>query len=322
MRKTVTETDVEVRDYLVPLSVAERVKKFRRKQHALNVGCWHPRLKQFAFAEGKALDGSIIKRKTIKMCPDCTTFDAGRHRALCFGQALKTCTTIGTPISNEEFARINRNRFLSFDGKYEGPTTKRTDTPSSLSGWDRKKLNPAVMMRWMFSGMSHLVSERHDEVMIIEERCYFLQRLETLSYKGADAREPAMTYYAMMRGGVRGPDRERKPKPPYASKPREVSRQVAERTTKPTQYVAKVEPEWVVVPLSSTKVVGPLPWWEERRRKSDHEQLECLYEFPVYRKPKKGAYLTAGATSQWFHHQDHRYWLYVRGCEVCDARAS
>ena len=80
-RNTVTKPDVEVRDYLAPLSDVQRARRYRRKQQALKVGCSHDRLRQFIFSDGK----------TIKMCPDCDTFNAKRHRVLCKGQALKDC---------------------------------------------------------------------------------------------------------------------------------------------------------------------------------------------------------------------------------------
>lgn len=240
LRKPVTETVVEVRDYLVPLTVNERVSKHRRKQRAIRDGCWHPRLKQFTFAEGKALDGYIIKPKTIKMCPDCTTFDARRHSALCNGQALKTCTTIGTPLTDKAFTSIHRDKSISFDGKYEGPFSNIDYRPLKL------KFNETPKQQ----GMAHIISRQRDEMVLTEEFCYFMQRIERLLYE--DVRESAPTYNKMGRWVVRGQDQERKPTP-QAPKQIPVIREVAEREATPVQYVAKVEHEWVVVPLPWVK---------------------------------------------------------------------
>ena len=302
LRKTVTEPDVKVRDYLaesLPRTVNERVSKHRLKQRALRDGCSHPRLKQFTFTEGKALDGSIIKSKTIKMCPDCTTFDARRHSALCKGQALKTCTTIESPIINEEFARVHRDKSLSFDGKYEGPTSdggrdveERGDDYVYLTLLPSKKTkkDPACAV-WGIGSFGKLsafgkpltdelsgfvysigggipttryISSR-DDLTLNQTQWAFCRDISVRRYKGADVREPALTYSksvlinkdgALIYNpiGVRLKDRERKARP-EAPKPFAGTREVAERTTQPTKYVAKVEPEWIVKPLPCTKLV-------------------------------------------------------------------
>jgi hypothetical protein len=67
---------------------------------AAPIGCAHPRLRSFTFADGQ----------TIKMCADCTTFDSKRHRSLCKGEALKDCTATTKPI-------IRRN----YEKKRDGP---------------------------------------------------------------------------------------------------------------------------------------------------------------------------------------------------------
>jgi hypothetical protein len=243
-RNTVTDSDVEVRDYLAPLSDAERARRYRRKQHALKVGCEHPRLRQFTFLDGK----------TIKMCPDCATFDARRHRALCNGQALKTCTTIESPISNDDFARVNRDKFISFDGKYEGPISNIDDRPLKL------RFNKTPNIR----GMAHIISWQPDDV-VLEEFCYFQQRIERLTYK-----ENPEQSYDLRTGELFL----RKPRP-KAPKPIPVVREEAQRKVKPAQQVVKAAVEWVVVPLSCTRVVKDIPDYVTLL---DHHRLTSLWE--------------------------------------------
>jgi hypothetical protein len=210
LRQTVTGADVKVRDYLaesLPRTVNERVSKHRLKQRALRDGCSHPRLKQFTFADQYADSCNPIKGKTIKMCPDCTTFDAKRHRALCNGEALRvtaTTTTVST--------------------KYE----HKKDKPS------------------YYQGMAHIVSSSRS----------------ILSYPWFVDVTIVPNYY---------------------------NRKRLKRTPKGICAAPKVDPQpiktsleqavdWVVVPHAITKIVGPLPWWEVRRRESDHRQLGCVYK--------------------------------------------
>jgi hypothetical protein len=77
----VTELDVEVRDYLVPLTVAERARRYRKRKRASKTikGCAHARLKRFTFSDDT----------TIKMCPDCTRFDEKRQATLRAGTCVK-----------------------------------------------------------------------------------------------------------------------------------------------------------------------------------------------------------------------------------------
>jgi len=137
-RQTIAVTDihVEVRDYLVPLSDVERSRRYRRKQHPLKVGCSHHRLRQFEFSDGK----------TIKMCPDCDTYDARRHRALCKGEPLKDCTV----------------------------TTKKVVGRTPEKKWDAR---PATQ------GMVHIVTRNHDDVMMTETYNDFTHRIKSLTYK-------------------------------------------------------------------------------------------------------------------------------------------
>lgn len=85
---TVTDLDVEIRDYLVPLKDAERARRYRARKRASKTpkGCTHPLLKQFTFTDGQ----------TIKMCPDCTLFDNKRWK------------TIGTTSPNHSVKQSHR----------------------------------------------------------------------------------------------------------------------------------------------------------------------------------------------------------------------
>ena len=248
-RNTVTDLDVEVRDYLVPRTPAQRAKTYRRKKHALQVGCSHPRLRQFTFSDAK----------TVNMCPDCDTFDAKRHRALCLGQALKTCTTIDEPLPNEVFELIYRDKFLGFDGKYEGPISYIDDRPLKLTF----NKTPAT---W---GMAHISGRQRDENVLTEQFCYFQQRIEHLTYK----EEPEQS--CDLRTGeliLRAP----KPKAP---KPIPVIREEAQRKTMPAQQVVKADVEWVVVPLQCTRVIKDIPDWNRFYvNLRDHHLLTCVYE--------------------------------------------
>jgi hypothetical protein len=80
----VTEIDVEVRDYLVPLSTAERARRYRKCKQASKTStrCAHPNLKSFTFADVTTKDGTTIPGQTIKMCSDCTEFDGDRQLVL------------------------------------------------------------------------------------------------------------------------------------------------------------------------------------------------------------------------------------------------
>jgi len=93
---------------------------------ATHGACDHLHLRLFTFTNGR----------TIEMCPDCTTFDAKRHRALCKGEALKDCCT----------------------------TTKKATKTLRRKKWDRQVFDLTKMRRWKFSGMSHFTGRSHEDL--------------------------------------------------------------------------------------------------------------------------------------------------------------
>jgi hypothetical protein len=216
LRTTVTEPDVKVRDYLVPLTVNERVSKYRRKQRALRDGCSHPRLRQFTFADQYADSCNPIKGKTIKMCPDRTTFDARRHRVLCFGEAL---IVAASPVT------VSKT-----------PDKKKDKSPC-------------------YQGMAHIVSSS----------------LSILTYPSFVDVTIVPNYY----------DRKRNKRTPIGI--------CAAPKVDPQPIKLSLEQaiDWVVVPISCTKIVGPLPQWKITKDEYEYgvpwapnQGLACCYTKP------------------------------------------
>jgi hypothetical protein len=329
LRKTVTEIDVEVRDYLVPLTDVQRSRRYRRNQSCLKAGCFHPRLRQCTLSDVKtdALTGiTTTKTITIKMCPDCTTFDARRHSALCNGQPLTTCMTVAMPLSNEEFARTHHDKFMSFDGKTEGPFScaRGRDIANDAAdciyiyftvlppkmGKDSTKVVWGIRSEWEKRGKRSeeipwpaqrgIPTTRNirtrDDLRLNQSQWDFCRGISVRRFKDVDVREPALTYSKsvlyLIDGapvynpiGVRLQDRERKPKP--VTQVKSGSQRgivVGEMQSTPWWQcarkgvkVAKVEPEWVVVPLPCTRLVKSRISFTTQ---DWHDRLRYVYERP------------------------------------------